>query len=377
MPRSSAAAPSPFAFRRSTVADQTAAALRAAIEGGQLPDPLPGEVALARRLGVSRPSVHAALEQLEQLGLVAIHVGRRTRIVARSPERSHRPAKRSLVVISVGADQARFLSQTPIMLHLQAEAVSRGFEWESMFDAKLATPSAGSRLRQLVASRSNTCWMLYSCPAWLHRWFADARVPTVILGSCADGVALPSVDLDFKSVGWHAAGMLTRHGHRRIVLLLPAAPMPGDLACRDGFRAYFARLQDPDARLSELAIPAAGLRQLTRLRYTFTGPQRATAVFVMREANAVAAYTQVLALGLAVPRDVSVISRDTHPLIDAALPHLTRYGSSPLRQATLAFRVAQSVLAGRAGRPRPRLATPQFIPGTTLGPAPAPTCQKN
>ena len=368
---------STLGFRRSTVADQAAAALRTAIERGQLANPLPGELALARRLGVSRPSVHAALAQLEHAGLVEIRMGRRTRILARGTARSARPARPTLAVISVGPGELQSMTQAPVMLHLHAEAASRGLEWDPVFDTRLAVPAAAPRLRQLVANRRDTCWVLHSCPAWLQHWFADAHVPTLVLGTCAPGVTLPSVDLDFRSVGWHAAGMLARHGHRAVTLVLPAAPQPGDLACREGFLEYFARLRRPDTRVNELAVSAPLQRAITRLRYTLTGPQRATAVFVMREASAVAAYTQVLELGLRVPRDVSVISRDTHPLIDAALPQLTRYGTSPLKQATLAIRAAQAVLAGTAGRPRPRLVAPQYIAGATLGPVPAATCQKN
>jgi hypothetical protein len=364
------AVPSTLGFRRSTVADQAAVALRRAIEQGQLANALPGEITLARRLGVSRPSVHAALEQLAHAGLVEIRVGRRTRILSRSAMRSGRPARPTLAVISVGPGELESITQAPVMLHLRAEAASRGLEWDPVFEAKLAGPGAAPRLRQLVAGRRETCWVLHSCPAWLQHWFATARLPTLVLGTCAPGVALPSVDLDFRSVGWHAAGMLARHGHRAVALVLPAAPQPGDVACREGFQAYFARLRRADTRISELAVTAPVPRAITRLRYALTGPQRATAVFVMREASALAAYTQVLELGLAVPRDVSVVSRDTHPLIDAALPQLTRYGTSPLKQATLAIRAAQAVLAGTAGRPRPRLVAPQYIAGATLGPAP-------
>jgi len=362
---------STLGFRRSTVADQAAAALQTAIERGELANPLPGELTLARRLGVSRPSLHAALEQLERLGLVEIRVGRRTRIVARgSRSRSSRPARRTLAILSVGPDEAQFMSQSPVMLHLHAEAASRGLGWDPIFDSRLAGPAAAPRLQQLVASRRDTCWVLYSCPAWLQRWFADVRVPTLVLGSCAQGVTLPSVDLDFWSVGWHAAGMLARHGHRAVTLVLPAVPLPGDLACRGGFLDYFSRLRPPLTKVNELAVSGPAPRTLGRLRYALTGPQRSTAVFVMREATAVAAYTQVLALGFAVPRDVSVISRDTHPLINAALPQLTRYSASPLKHATIAVRAAQAILAGNAGRPRPRLVSPQFVAGTTLGPAP-------
>ncbi|MBL9211922.1 MAG: substrate-binding domain-containing protein [Opitutaceae bacterium] len=369
MPRS-AAATSPLGFRRTTVADQAAAALQSAIERGELTNPLPGELTLARRLGVSRPSLHGALEQLERLGLVEIRVGRRTRILARGRWRSSRPARQTLAILSVGPDEAQFMSQTPLILHLHAEAVRRGLEWEPIFETGLAVPAAVPRLRQLVTNRRNTCWVLYSCPGWLQRWFAEARVPTLVLGSCARDVTLPSVDLDFWSVGWHAAGMLARHGHRAITLVLPAAPLPGDLACREGFLDYFSRLRPPHVRVNELAVAAPAPRALARLRYALTGPKRSTAVFVMREAVAVSAYVQVLALGLAVPRDVSVLSRDNHPLIHAALPQLTRYSASPLKHATLAIRTALAIFRGSAGRPRPRLVTPQFVVGSTLGAAP-------
>ena len=366
----SAPTTSTLGFRRTTVADQAAAALQTAIARGELANPLPGELTLARRLGVSRPSLHAALEQLEHLGLVEIRVGRRTRIVARGRSSRSRPVRRTLAILSVGPDEAQFMSQSPLILHLHAEAASRGLEWDPIFDPKLAMPAAAPRLQQLVSSRRDTCWVLHSCPAWLQRWFADARVPTLVLGSCAHGVTLPSVDLDFWSVGWHAAGMLARHGHRAVTLVLPAAPLPGDLACRAGFLDYFSRLRTPRIQVHELAVAGLVTRALARLRFALTGPKRSTAVFVMREASAVAAYTQVLALGLAVPRDVSVLSRDTHPLINAALPQLARYSASALKQATIAVRAAQAILAGNAGRPRPRLVIPQFVAGSTLGPAP-------
>lgn len=371
-----AAMPSPTAptsrpalgFQRTTVADQAAAALRAAIESGQLADPLPGEIELARRLGVSRPSLHAALAQLARHGLLEIRKGRRTRVVPRPTVRVRAPGKPTIAALAVGPD-AQFLAQTPVMLHLRAEAMSRGFEWEHILDRRLASPAGAARLRRLIAGRRETCWVLHSCPARVQRAFAEARVPALVLGSCAPGVALSSVDLDFRSVGWHAAGMLARQGHRRIVLVLPANPLPGDAACREGFVAYFARQNYTGARLTELTLHAPAPRHLARLRAALAGPHPATAVFAMREVNAVAVYTHILALGLAVPGDVSVVSRDTHPLIDAALPHLARYASSPPRQAALALRVAQALLAGRPGPVRARRVTPQFLAGATLGPA--------
>lgn len=370
MPRTSSTLPHPaFGFRRASVADQVALALGTAIREGQLANPLPGEASLALRLGISRPSVRAALEQLRQVGLVEIRKGARARILAARGMKRHAATPR-LAVVSPSRGEALYLTQTPVLMHLHSEALARGFEWEAIFDPKLATASASRWLRRLAMGRRDTCWVLYGCPVWLQRWFAESRLPSLVFGTGGPGISLPAVDIDSRSVGWHAAGMLARHGHRRIALVLPPGPLAGDLACRDGFLAYFAQRLDPGLVLTQLALEAAAPRHLGALRSALAGRGRPTALFVVREYNALTVYHEVLALGLSVPDEVSVVARDSHPLIDAALPQLTRYQSLPSKRAALAVRLAQTLLAGGASPPRSRLFTPQFYPGRTLGPAP-------
>lgn len=67
-------------FHRASVSNQAAAALRNSIPEGAWGELLPGEHELARRLGVSRPTVRAALAQLAQGGLITIKKGCRTQL---------------------------------------------------------------------------------------------------------------------------------------------------------------------------------------------------------------------------------------------------------------------------------------------------------
>src|SRR5690606_13022280 len=99
-------------------------------------------------------------------------------------------------------------------------------------------------LKKLAQRAPTAAWVLFRSTPEMQRWFASHGVPAVIAGSCAEGVSLPSVDLDYRAACRHAAAMLQREGHRRIALLLPDAAHGGDTESEHGFREAFA---SPDA----------------------------------------------------------------------------------------------------------------------------------
>lgn len=354
----------PLGFNRSSVIDQAAAALREAIRTGQLREPLPGGHQLARQLGISRPSVQAALARLATEGIVVVRKGHRSRLVARPRARSTSAPPAVCVVCPVSSASAYFLEH-PLLLELHAEFASRGIRWEVLFEMKLGSARPEARLRQLVTARPHVCWILFSASETIQAWFAQARVPALVLGSCAPGVKLPSADLNYESVGWHAAGMVARHGHRNIALILPPKPLPGDRASRQAFLRYIER-QVPAAAVTDWNIPDHPGQRRAKLGRLLAGNGRPTALVSLRPALTIAAFAQVLASGLRIPEDVSIIARDTHPLLDAALPDLTRYSSTAKKLAMRAVRIASHLLAGRTVPARPSLVTPTFVPGTTL-----------
>jgi biotin operon repressor len=355
-------------FRRVSVADQASAALRQAIEQGALSDPLPGEHQLARQLGISRSSLRTALAQLRAEGLVISRNGRRARLNS-----SRRPAPTNTPpVVCVVCPVSREIiihNQHPIVMEMHANCATKGIGWEEAFDARLDGPHPDRHLRQLVSGRKHVCWILLACPGPIQRWFARAGIPAFVLGSCLPGVDLPSIDVDYRAVGWHAAGIIIKRGHLQIGLLRPRRPLAGDLAAYEGFLSYIAR-GPAGVSITTILVdsnPAAFRAKLDRLAKSH---QRPTALFSNRLAYTVSAMFHLLQLGLRVPNDISLVMGDSHSVIDTALPELTRYHDISLAHADRAVRIAQALLAGHHVPLKPSLFIPTFIAGSTLGAPP-------
>lgn len=167
--------------------------------------------------------------------------------------------------------------------------------------------------------------------------------------------------------GWHAAGTLLRHGHRRIALILPAEPLAGDEASRAGFYRYLKQ-QTEDVSVIECHAPEQPERCRAKFAELLSTKQRPTALFSLRPALTIALMVQVMESGFRVPQDVSIISRDSHLLLETALPELTRYRSTAKTLALRAVRTAMKIIAGRKVPPKPGFVTPIFVRGATLGP---------
>lgn len=349
---------------RGSIATRAAAVLREAIQAGELGDPLPGEHELARRLEISRPSVSAALATLAAEGLILVRKGCRSRLAAQA-RRGATPAPASVCILLPGRAEESYHRQDPIRLELRARLASRGIKWNESAVPSLFGKRPEKHLPALVASRQHTCWMLRMAPERTQRVFAEAGIPTLIIGTCYPGVALPSVDADFDAVGFHAAGAILASGHTRIGLVLPAKTMAGDEACRLGFVRRLDQAS-PRTELTEIRAPDDPTRFRARLDPLLRSAQRPTVLFTMRQPLTLIALLHALASGLRVPQDLSIVSRDSHPLFETAIPELTRYEGATSALASRAVRITANLLAGRHVARRPSLVTPVFVPGGTL-----------
>jgi DNA-binding LacI/PurR family transcriptional regulator len=355
-------------FRRASISDQASAALREGIRRGLLSDPLPGEHQLARQFGISRSSVRLALAQLGDEGLIIRSNGRRTRLnLSRSPA----PATTPPVVCIVCPASRETLSrnQHPILMEMHATCATKGIGWEEAFDARFDGASPERHLQQLVRQRRNVCWILLACTGPIQRWFAQAGVPTFVLGSCLPGVELPSIDIDYRAVGWHAAGAMLKAGHRHVALLQPRRPLAGDLAASEGFISYIAKSPTQVLTSSILVDSSRDALRAKLLRLADSRP-RPTALFSNRLAYALSAMYYLLQAGLRIPADISLVLGDSHSLIDTALPEITRYPHFSQGHAERAVRIAEALLAGHPVPTKPALVIPTFIAGSTLGPPP-------
>jgi DNA-binding LacI/PurR family transcriptional regulator len=357
------ASPAFSGFRRASLSDQAAGALREAVRSRVWGPILPGEHVLARQLGISRPSVRAALACLAGEGLIVISKGRRTRVVGHS---AHAAAKAHPTVCLISS--APPASDHPVILEMKAELAAHGVGWEEVIDSAIGGKRPEHRLEEIVTRRHQVCWLLLSVSAPIQRWFEASGIPAMVLGSCFPGIKLPSLDTDYRAVGWHAGGCLARHGHRQIAMIMPHFPMPGDAASRDGMTAYF-RQMDPEILVQEVAAGPNAASLEAKLDALFARSPSPSAILTMRPQYTLTVLLHLLQSGLKVPDDVSVISRDSHSLLEKGMPALTCYRSAFAKQAHRAVRLIQALLAGRSVPPRASLIIPTFVAGATVAPA--------
>ena len=359
------ALPSFPGFRPVNLSEQAAAVLREAVRRRFWGPLLPGEHELARQLGISRPSVRAALARLAEDGLVEICKGRRTRLI-RHPRHGLTNFSPTVCFITPYPP----ISDHPVILEIRAKLAGQGIGWEEVIDRTLAGKNPGTRLKELVAGRHRVCWILMGVSPAIQRWFENSGLPAMVLGSCYPGIKLPSVDTDYRAVGRHAAGCLSRNGHRHIALVLPHKPMPGDLAFCQGVTDFLKPIAG-GITVTDIIAGSNAASLHARLDFYLARRPIPTAVVTMRPQYTLTVLLHLLQSGLRIPDDVSLISRDTHSILEQGMPALTCYRSGFAKQAHRVVRVAQSLLAGLRVSTKPSLIIPTFVAGSTLAPCAA------
>jgi DNA-binding LacI/PurR family transcriptional regulator len=215
-------------------------------------------------------------------------------------------------------------------------------------------------LEALVRTRPGACWLLLGSAPALQAWFSAQALPALVLGSCAAGVDLPSIDLDYRAVGWHAAGQISRSGlgGGPAAVILPETVLAGDEAALRG--------EPAPAVVHWPAETAGGCAALDRL---LAARPRPAAFFVLRPGQALTVLTHLLRRGIRVPGEASILSRDSEPLLRFAVPDLARYESDRLFLARRALRMARALAAGTLRKPWPAVRLmPVFHRGGTLEP---------
>ncbi|MEO6873973.1 MAG: GntR family transcriptional regulator, partial [Opitutaceae bacterium] len=221
--------------RRISLTSQIAAAIRKGIEEGVWEEYLPGERRLCETFQASRPTVRAALRALAKDGWFEIRQGRRNRLRSK-PTRRRSPPHRSVGIIvhepfsHLGSTLAQGLSE--MRVHL----AEQGFTTEVYVCPAHGTRAQQRGLEAFVRQNRVSCCALVSTSRTVQRWFSGHSIPALVLGSCHPSVRLPSLDVDYRAVCRHAAGVFLGKGHRRIALVVPDFGTAGDLASEQSFR---------------------------------------------------------------------------------------------------------------------------------------------
>ncbi len=312
--------------------------LREALQRGEWTGTLPSERTLCTRLRISRPTLRAVLVQLEREGVLSAVENKKRQILA-MPKSSPKAAQSRVIALLTPVPQQAMppfvLFWVDALRELLAEA-DYHLEVHASTHCFAAKPGAG--LKKLTQRVPAAAWVLFRSTPVMQRWFVDQGVPAVIAGSCAEGIVLPSVDLDYRATCRHAATMLMQKGHRRIALLLPGSSHGGDGESEHGFREAF---MSADATPLVMLHHETAEQVVEHLDLLLKRKPLPTAIVIARSIHTLTVVTHLLRLGHRLPRDFAIVSRDDDAFLDHVVPRITRYSADA---AKFAKRLSKLVL---------------------------------
>lgn len=337
--------------------------IRQEIDAGTWVDWLPGERTLTDTLRVSRKTIRKALVQLEREGRISTQHGQGRRIVASA----HPPRSTASVGLLTLEPLEQLRPFTALWVdELRALLFENGLSLALFAGHRFFSARADTELARLVRQNPQSCWVLAHTDERIQHWFHAEGVPCILAGSGHRGLVLPSVDLDYFAICRHAVGVMTRHGHRRLALLLRNTQRAGDLDSEAGFLEGVRSVGRPDVEAIVARHADTVEATLNALTGLFSRRAPPTALLIAPPAHYLTTISFLAARGLRVPDDVSLISRDNETFLSYLAPAPARYSCSP---RTYAKRLLPGVLRLAQGAAVPAGAQriePQFIRGPSL-----------
>lgn len=357
---------------RPKLADAVATELRGAIASGRWRTWLPQERLLATELRVSRSTLRQALDKLKHERVVTPERSRGHRIVSARAggKRAARGAAAAPLRVNLLMPDNLAKVRSPAALwidDLRAQLAREGGLLQVLESSACVAPRPAKILRRLADQHPASCWILRMSGRATQEWFEGAGLPCVVVGTCHEGVRLPSVDIDHRAVSRHAVGRIAALGHRHIGLLLPAAAKAGDLETERGFAEGIAALREPGVPTvirHDDGAPAVA-RAVRRLLRLAAPP---TAILATHPANYLAAFCALTAAGRRVPEDVALVCCTEDRFMDDLLPEPARYRINPQEFASRALRCIRSFVAGSPVDSQRQWILPDFVAGASLGP---------
>lgn len=357
-------APMPFLPQRLSLVTQTVQSLREAIRAGHWRTHLPGERELCAHLQVSRPTLRAALEELQRSGWLDVSDRQRRRIRAR-PAASRRAQKKEIAMLSASPLLAMPSPMMFVLDVLRDKLAEAGYSTKLHVNPACFSAQPVRALDKLVLQNPSAVWLVFGSKEPMQRWFIRQQLPCVVAGSCAPDVALPSVDVDFRATCRHAGGVFLRKGHRRLALVLPQDAYGGDFVSEEGLREAIATMHGA-AQLRVLRHDGTTAHLCAMLDEALSSPNPPTAFLVARSPCVLTVMMHLMRAGKRIPQDVAVISRDNDPFLEFATPVVARYA---VNQAQFARHLSMAArqLAGTGTLPAHAIRLmPKFIPGETV-----------
>jgi len=350
--------------KRLSLVAQAVDSLCEGIEKGHWQKFLPGERELCEILQVSRRTLRPALEEVQRKGWIEVSGRKRRTIKSGRRTRVETSQKKVIGILMPESFLAMPSRISFVMDTLRDKLTTAGCTVQFHINPACFTNSPGRVLAQFVAEHPAAVWMLVSAQQPMQTWFARQQLKCLILGSCAPGVSLPSVDVDFHATCHHAAGLLLRKGHRRIALVFHKGVYGGDIASEAGLRDGLKNC--PGAHVQVLRHDTTTAHLCALLDECLHASSPPTAYLVGGALHAMTVAMHLMHRGRRLGKDVAVLCRDHDHLLEATSPAIAHYAIQPAQMATrIVLLVRQLADTDTVPVEAVRL-MPAFVPGESI-----------
>lgn len=325
---------------------------------------------MAKHLGVSPPTMGAALSLLLAEGWISKPGERQAYRVAKAGHRKVGP-KRKLLILTPELPSLTIETSRKILDAIRHRMLDKGWQVEvQILDYRHAKKARGSWDRVIAADENTWIIALYGRPS-LAEWAIRRKLQMIFLGGTTDGFPVPIVGVKSSNLLEIVLLKLTALGHRKIVIPLCDRAESFHEAMRAVTRkvleaaghSYVAAYHNPESSYNDPGVMA----RIIESAFVSNPP---TALVFMDWNELLAAYCVLSKLRLRVPEDVSLVLLNDQSDARWFLPQLTRF-RFPEKRLTQAL---ASWLEGRLtiGTSEPLVFPADFLAGETLV-APKPT----
>lgn len=352
--------------KRLSLSAQAAASITKAIEAGTWAEFLPSERRLCELFQISRPTIRTALHLLAKEGRIEIHQGRRNRLLTPTGDTNRRQNR--LVGLITHEPVAHMpLSSYQRISEMRSSLAEQGFATEILVCPPHSARTQRRKIEDFVRHNRVFCCVLLSVSKELQSWFSEHSVPALVLGSCHPDVKLPSLDVDYRSVCRHAAGIFLGKGHRRLALLVPHSGVAGDLASEAGFREAVALRPPSDDAYAHIVRHNGTAQNISiKLDALFNSRQAPTALLVAKPQHVFIVIIYLLKHGLSVPDTVSFMARDYDHSFATVMPPIAHYGFGDESFFHRLSRLLLQMVSQGYLTPEPNLIFPKYVAGGTV-----------
>lgn len=350
-------------FRAMSTVEQLAAHLREEIRRGNFSGHMPGVAQLVRHLGVGTTTVVAALDILKREGMLE-SPGERQRSRIATADRRSKAGVRVRVLLYEQAD-----AQSEYIMQLGHRIEQRGHHFTYAAKTMMELRFDVKRVARMVEKYDADAWVILAGSRPVLEWFSAQTIPAFALFGLQYRLPIASLATLKSPAVEKAVGRLAALGHQRIVMLVREErrkPALGILEQR--FLESLERhgIATGPYNLPDWANDAQGLHRCLDSLFRHTPP---TALLITEPALYFATQQYLLAKGMVVPRDVSLVSLDDHPAFAWFQPEVSYIRADIRRMLPRVVRWVDHVAMGKEDR-RETLIRGEFVEGGTIGPAP-------